>query len=40
MWGKNQKKMFTPNNLKLAEVHALMSSLKAISSWEATQGAS
>jgi len=35
MWGKKQKHLFTPNNAKLAELHALISVLKTISSREA-----
>jgi len=34
LWGKNQKKLFVPNNPKLAEVHSLISVSKASMSWE------
>ena len=33
MWGKNTKRLFAPNNPKLAEVHALVSVSKALASW-------
>ena len=39
MWGANTKHLFTPNNSKLAELHALISVIKAIASWRATSGA-
>jgi len=35
LWGKKQKHLFTPNNAKLAELHALISVLKVMSSEEA-----
>jgi len=38
MWGKNQKKLFVPNNPKLAEVHAFISVMKGLSSWSAFKG--
>lgn len=38
LWGKNQKRLFLPNNPKLAEVHALISSIKAISTWSSYKG--
>ena len=38
LWGKNQKRLFVPGNPKLAEVHALISALKAISSWTGHAG--
>jgi hypothetical protein len=34
MWGKKQKHLFTPNNSKLAELHALISIFKVMSSEE------
>jgi len=34
MWGKKQKHLFTPNNAKLAELHALISVMKVMSSNE------
>ena len=38
LWGKNQKHLFTPNNRKLAELHALISGLKAVMSLEGSDG--
>ncbi len=38
MWGKNQKHLFTPNNPKLAEFHALISVLKVIAATSTTNG--
>ena len=38
MWGKNTKRLFFPNNPKLAELHALISVSKALSSWQAYKG--
>ncbi|CDW85834.1 peroxisomal acyl-coenzyme a oxidase 3 [Stylonychia lemnae] len=35
LWGKNQKNMFVPGNLKLAELHSLISCFKALSTWTA-----
>jgi hypothetical protein len=40
LWGKNQKRLFLPNNPKLAEVHALISVMKAISTWSSFKGVS
>jgi len=37
-WAKNQKKMFVPGNKKTAEIHALISIIKPIVSWETFQG--
>jgi len=38
LWGKNTKRLFIPNNPKLAEVHALISALKALATWHCFQG--
>lgn len=38
MWGKNTKHLFTPNNPKLAEVHAVISVMKAMSTWNCYKG--
>ena len=38
LWGKNSKRLFVPNNPKLAEVHALISVLKALATWTCYQG--
>jgi len=38
MWGKNQKKLFVPNNFKLAETHALISGFKTICTWNTIRG--
>jgi acyl-CoA oxidase len=38
MWGKNTKHLITPNNPKLAELHSLISVLKALMSWEGVKG--
>lgn len=32
-WLKNSKKMFKPKNFKLAEIHAMVSCLKALLTW-------
>ena len=39
LWGKNTKRLFVPNNPKLAEIHALVSVSKALSTWSAYKGA-
>lgn len=33
LWNKNLKKIFKPGNFKLAEVHAMISCLKAVNTW-------
>jgi hypothetical protein len=38
MWSKNMKNLFTPNNPKLAEVHALSTVLKSMSTWKEFDG--
>lgn len=38
LWGKNTKRLFIPNNPKLAEVHAIISVLKAMSTWNGYKG--
>lgn len=38
LWGKNTKRLFVPNNPKLAEVHAIISVLKAMSTWNGYKG--
>jgi acyl-CoA oxidase len=38
LWGKNTKKLFVPNNPKLAEVHAIVSVMKAMSTWNCNRG--
>ena len=37
-WAKNQKKIFQPGNAKLAELHAILSMLKAWCTWTSYQG--
>lgn len=37
-WTKNQKKIFQPGNAKLAELHAILSMLKATATWTSYQG--
>lgn len=39
LWGKNQKQLLQPNNKELAEVHALVSVMKSMASWNALEGA-
>jgi acyl-CoA oxidase len=38
LWGKNTKRLFVPNNPKLAEVHAIISVLKAMATWNSYKG--
>jgi acyl-CoA oxidase len=38
LWGKNTKKLFIPNNPKLAEVHAVISVMKAMATWNSAKG--
>ncbi|CDW72715.1 peroxisomal acyl-coenzyme a oxidase 3 [Stylonychia lemnae] len=38
LWGKNTKRLFVPNNPKLAEVHSLISVMKAMSTWNGYKG--
>jgi hypothetical protein len=38
LWGKNTKRLFIPNNPKLAEVHAIISVLKAMATWNGYKG--
>ena len=37
-WAKNQKKMMQPGNFKTAELHAIISVIKPITSWTAHDG--
>lgn len=38
LWGKNTKRLFVPNNPKLAEVHAIISVMKAMATWNGYRG--
>ena len=38
LWGKNTKKLFIPNTPKLAEVHAVISVMKAMATWNSAKG--
>ena len=38
LWGKNTKRLFIPNNPKLAEVHAIVSVMKAMATWNGYRG--
>jgi len=38
MWDDSQSELFTPGSHKMAELHAAISALKAITTWEATKG--
>lgn len=40
LWGLSSKNLISPGNFKLAELHSLISSLKANMSWESVAGMS